>query len=42
MQADMVLEELRVLHLDPRAAAGNSLLHWAEPEHQSSQSLPTQ
>jgi hypothetical protein len=32
---DMVLEkELRVLHLDPKAARGGlSLPHWAELEH---------
>jgi hypothetical protein len=24
IQADMVLEELRILHLDPKAAAGDS------------------
>jgi len=29
-EADRVLEELRVLHLDPKAAAGNFLPQWAE------------
>ena len=32
--ADMVLEkELRVLHLDPQAAEGDCVSHWAELEH---------
>lgn len=31
MQA-MVLEEQSVLYLDPQAAKGNSVLHWAELE----------
>ena len=29
MQADMVLENLRVLHLDPQAAERDWVLHWA-------------
>lgn len=29
----MVLEEQRVLYLDPRAAKRNSVPHWAELEH---------
>jgi hypothetical protein len=34
MQVGMVLEkELRVLHLDPKAAGGDCVTHWAEPEH---------
>jgi hypothetical protein len=45
MQADMVLEELRVVHLDPKAAVGDSSTgsqedglfpHWAELEHRTS------
>jgi hypothetical protein len=28
-----VLEEPRVLQLDPKAAAGNCLPHWAEIKH---------
>ena len=34
VQVDMVLEkELRVLHLDLKAASGGSLRHWAELEY---------
>jgi hypothetical protein len=40
MQADIVLEELRALHLDPQAAEGDSVPHWAYLEHGRPQSLP--
>jgi hypothetical protein len=48
MQAGMALEELRVLHLDLKAArrslsstVSQALIpHWAEHEHRRSQSLP--
>ena len=47
----MVLEELRVLHFDPKAArrrlsslgrqpGGGSLLHWVELEHRISKPTP--
>jgi hypothetical protein len=34
MQADMVLEELRVLHLHQRQPGGGAIPHWAELERQ--------
>ena len=34
MQADMVLEELRVLHLHLRQPGGGAIPHWAELERQ--------
>jgi hypothetical protein len=40
-QAGMVLEkELKALHLDPQAAEGDCMPHWAELEHRRPQSLP--
>ena len=51
IQADIVLEELRVLHLDAKAATGDchpkaarkrvSLLHWIELEPRVSKPTPT-
>ena len=41
-QADMVLGELRVLHLDPQATEGDSVTHWVEFDHRRSQSPPQQ
>jgi hypothetical protein len=51
MQADMVLEKPRVLHLDPTAARRGlsstgsqeevSLPHWAKLGHRTSKSIPT-
>ena len=35
-----VQDKVRVLHLDPKAAEGNCVLLWAEPEHIGPQSLP--
>jgi hypothetical protein len=33
MQVDMVLEELRLLHLDSQAAEGDCEPHWPQLEH---------
>jgi hypothetical protein len=42
MQADMVLEELRVLYLDRKPARNKlSLLHWVELEYRTSRPIPT-
>jgi hypothetical protein len=42
MQADMVLEEQRVLHLDLKATEGGCVAHWVELEHRRPQSQPPQ
>ena len=42
MQADMVLEELRVLHLDSQAVEGDCVSQWAHLKHRRLQSLPSQ
>jgi hypothetical protein len=39
MQADRVLKEMRVLHLDPQAAE-DWIPYWVELEHQRTQILP--
>jgi hypothetical protein len=39
----MALEKkLKVLHLDPQAAEGDSVPHWAELKHRRPQSFPPQ
>ena len=40
MQADLVLEELRVLHFDLKAIEGDWILHWAELEHRRLKAHP--
>jgi hypothetical protein len=41
IQSGMVLEEPRILHLDQKAAEGDSLPHWVELEHRISKPTPT-
>jgi hypothetical protein len=38
----MVLEELRVLHLDLQGNQEETILHWAELEYRRPQSPPTE
>jgi hypothetical protein len=40
IQADMVLEELRVLHLEPQAEEGDWIPRWVEFEHRRPQTCP--
>jgi hypothetical protein len=43
VQADMVMKkELRILHLDPQAAEGDEVPHWAELKYRRPQSPPSQ
>jgi hypothetical protein len=42
VQADMVLEELRVVHLDPKATKGDWVPYWEQLEHRGLQSQPLQ
>jgi hypothetical protein len=42
VQADVVLEEPTVLHLDPQAAEGDYVPYWTELENGRLQSLPPQ
>jgi hypothetical protein len=42
IQTDIVLEELRVLHLDQQTTEGACVSHWVELEQLRPQSLPPQ